>query len=235
MSIHIGAVKGDIAETILLPGDPMRAKFVAESFLDEVSRFNEVRGMYGYTGTYKKRRISVQGSGMGMPSLSIYVHELINDFGVKNLIRIGSCGGLQPDLGLRDIILAQCASTDSSMNRIRFNGMDFAPSASFSLLKTAYDTSVKLKIPVRVGNILSEDSFYQEDPDGWKLWAAYGVLAVEMESSALYTLAARFGVNALTILTVSDNLVTNEHTSSADREKTFTDMMRLALETAVSV
>jgi purine-nucleoside phosphorylase len=235
MSIHIGAKKGDIAETILLPGDPMRARFVAENFLVDPSCYNEVRGMYGYTGTYKGKRVSVQGSGMGMPSLSIYVNELINDFGVKNLMRIGSCGGIQADLGLRDVILAECASTDSSMNRIRFNGMDFAPGASFNLLKNAYDKAVELNIPVRVGNILSEDSFYQADPDTWKLWASYGVLAVEMETSALYTLAARFGVNALTILTVSDNLVTKDLVSSEDREKTFTDMMKLALETAISV
>jgi len=235
MSIHIGAKKGDVAETILLPGDPMRAKFVAENFLERTVCYNEVRGMYGYTGTYKGARISVQGSGMGMPSLSIYVNELINEFGVKNLMRIGSCGGLQPDLGLRDVILAQTASTDSSMNKIRFNGMDFAPCASFTLLKTAYDNAVKLDIPVRVGNILSEDSFYSEDQDDWKLWAKYGVLAVEMESSALYTLAARFGVNALSILTVSDNLVTRDLVSSEDREKTFTDMMKLALETAISI
>ena len=235
MSIHIGAKKGDIAETILLPGDPMRARFVAENFLDEVSCYNEVRGMYGYTGTYKGQRVSVQGSGMGMPSLSIYVNELINEFGVKNLMRIGSCGGIQQDLGLRDVILAECASTDSSMNRIRFNGMDFAPGASFKLLKTAHDNAVRMNIPVKVGNILSEDSFYQADPDAWKLWAAYGVLAVEMETSALYTLAARFGVDALAILTVSDNLVTKDLVSSEDREKSFTDMMKLALETAISV
>lgn len=235
MSIHIGAKKGDIAETILLPGDPMRARFVAENFLDEVSCYNEVRGMFGYTGTFKGQRISVQGSGMGMPSLAIYVNELINDFGVKNLMRIGSCGAIQPELGLRDIILAQCASTDSSMNRIRFNGMDFAPAASFRLLKTAHDNAVKMNIPVTVGNILSEDSFYQADPDTWKLWASYGVLALEMETSALYTLAAKFGVSALTILTVSDNLVSDDLVSSEDREKTFTDMMKLALETAISV
>ena len=235
MSIHIGANRGDIAETILLPGDPMRARFVAETFLDDVSCYNEVRGMYGYTGTYKGKRVSVQGSGMGMPSLSIYVNELISDFGVKNLMRIGSCGGIQPELGLRDIILAQCASTDSSMNRIRFNGMDFAPGASFKLLKAAHDNAVKMDIPVTVGNILSEDSFYQADPDVWKLWASYGVLALEMETSALYTLAARFGVDALTILTVSDNLVTKDLVSSEDREKSFTDMMKLALETAIAV
>ncbi|MBN1685111.1 MAG: purine-nucleoside phosphorylase [Spirochaetales bacterium] len=235
MSIHIGAKKGDIAETILLPGDPLRARFVAEHFLENAVCYNEVRGMYGYTGTYKGKRVSVQGSGMGMPSLSIYVNELVNDYGVKNLMRIGSCGSLQPDVRLRDIVLAQSACTDSSMNRIRFNGMDFAPAASFALLKTAFDNAAELGIPVKVGNILSEDTFYGEDPDGWKLWAAYGVLAVEMESSALYTLAARFGVAALTILTVSDSLVTKEHVSSADREKSFTDMMKLALETAVSI
>ena len=235
MSIHIGAKKGDIAETILLPGDPMRARYVAENFLENAKCYNEVRGMYGYTGLYKGQRVSVQGSGMGMPSLAIYVNELINDFGVKNLMRIGSCGGLQPDLGLRDVLLAQCASTDSSMNRIRFNGMDFAPGASFTLLKAAHDKAEELGIQVKVGNILSEDSFYQEDREGWKLWAKYGVLAVEMESSALYTLAARHGVNALSILTVSDNLVTSEVTTSEEREKTFTDMMKLALETALVI
>lgn len=235
MSIHIGAKKGEIAETILLPGDPLRAKFVAENFLENPVCYNEVRGMYGFTGTYKGSRISVQGSGMGMPTLAIYVNELINEYGVKHLMRIGSCGGLQEDLDLHDILLAQCASTDSSMNRIRFNGMDFAPGASFRLLKTAYDTAGALDIPVKVGNILSEDTFYGEDRDGWKLWARYGVLAVEMETSALYTLAARFGVEALSILTVSDNLVTGSLTSSEEREKSFTGMMRLALETAVAI
>ena len=169
MSIHIGAKKGEIADTILLPGDPLRARFVAENFLQDVKCYNEVRGMYGYTGTYNGTRVSVQGSGMGMPSLEIYVNELINEFGVKNLMRIGSCGGLQPDLGLRDIIITQCASTDSSMNRIRSKGMDFAPCASFKLLKAAHDKAVELDIPVRVGNILSEDSFYQEEADSWKL------------------------------------------------------------------
>ena len=235
MSIHIGAEKGDIAETILLPGDPLRAKFVAENFLDNAACYNEVRGMYGFTGTYRGKRVSVQGSGMGMPTLAIYVNELINDFGVKHLIRIGSCGGLQPFLSLKDVLIAQCASTDSSMNRIRFNGMDFAPGASFRLLKKAYDIAGELEVPVKVGNILSEDSFYCEDRDGWKLWAKYGVLAVEMETSALYTLAARFGVEALSILTVSDNLVTGEATSSEEREKSFTAMMKLALETAAVI
>ena len=235
MSIHIGAEKGQIAETILLPGDPLRAKFVAENFLSDVVCYNEVRGMYGFTGTFKGTRISVQGSGMGMPTLSIYAHELINDFGVKNLVRIGSCGALQPYVELRDILLSLCASTDSAINRHRFGGMDFAPGASFRLLKTAYDTAEKLGIDVKVGNILSEDTFYSEEDDWWKLWAKYGVLAVEMETSALYTLAARFGVDALSILTVSDHLVTGGITTSEEREKTFTGMMDLALETACAL
>lgn len=233
MSVHIGAERGAIAETVLLPGDPLRAKFVAEHFLENAECYNQVRGMLGFTGTYRGKPISVQGTGMGMPSHAIYVHELINDFGVKHLMRIGSCGGMQPDVSLRDVILGQAACTDSSMNRIRFDGMDFAPASSFRLLKTAWDVAAEQELAVRVGSILSSDSFYGEDPDTWKLWAKYGVLAVEMEAAALYTLAARFGVEALAILTVSDDLVTGKATSSEDREKTFTDMMTLALETAV--
>ncbi len=233
MSIHIGAKEGATADTILLPGDPLRAKFVAETMLENPVCYNEVRGMLGYTGTYKDKKVSVQGTGMGMPSHAIYVHELINNYGIKHLMRIGSCGGMQPTVKIRDVLLAQSASTDSSMNRIRFDGMDFAPTASFRLLKTAYDVAEERKVEVKVGNILSSDTFYGEDPDVWKLWARYGVLAVEMESAALYTLAARFGVEALTILTVSDDLVTGEATSSEDREKTFTDMMGVALDTAI--
>lgn len=233
MSIHIGAKPGDIAETILLPGDPLRAKFVAETMLESPICYNEVRGMLGFTGEYKGMRVSVQGTGMGMPSTSIYVHELINDYGVKHLMRVGSCGGLQEKVKIRDVILAQTASTDSSMNRRRFDGMDFAPCASFRMMKTAHDVAEGLGIAVRVGNILSTDTFYGENPDDWKLWARYGMLAVEMESSALYTIAARYGAEALTILTVSDDLVTGEATSSHDRERTFTDMMRIALDTAL--
>ncbi len=233
MSIHIGAAKDEIAETILLPGDPLRAKYVAENMLEDASCYNQVRGMLGYTGSYQGKKVSVQGTGMGMASHAIYVHELINEYGVKHLIRIGSCGGMQEFIKLRDVLLVQTASTDSNMNRIRFNGMDFAPCASFRLLKTAYDIAENENVQVKVGPILSTDIFYGEDPDEWKLWAKYGVLAVEMETSALYTLASRFGVEALTILTVSDDLVTGEATTSEDREKTFTEMMRVALETAV--
>jgi len=232
LSIHIGAKKGDIAETILLPGDPLRAKFVAETFLDEVVCYNEVRGMYGYTGTYKGKKVSVQGSGMGIPSISIYANELITEYDVKNLIRIGTCGAMQEDIQLREVILAMSASTDSNINKIRFNNMDYAPTANFDLLLKAYNCAVKENIPVRVGNILSADTFYGDDPDGWRLWAKFGVLAVEMEAAALYTLAAKYNVNALTILTVSDSMVTKEQTTAEERQKNLIKMIEIALETA---
>ncbi len=232
MSIHIGAKEGDIAKTVLLPGDPLRAKFIADTFLKDVSQYNNVRGMYGFTGTYKGKRISVQGSGMGVPSISIYTDELINNYQVKNLIRVGSCGSLQADVKVRDIVLAMSSSTDSNINNIRFQGRDFAPTASFDLLKKAYDKASDMGITPKVGNILTSDTFYHDDPDSWKLWAKFGVLAVEMETTALYTLAAKYGVNALTILTVSDSLVTREETTSEEREKTFTQMMEIALEIA---
>lgn len=230
MSIHIGAKPGDIAETILLPGDPMRAKFVAENMLDNAVCYNQVRGMLGFTGAYHGKRVSVQGTGMGIPSISIYVNELISEYGVKNLIRIGTCGALQPDLKLRDILLAMSASTDASFNKLRFGGKDYAPTASFLLLKKAYDAARQKDIAVKVGNILSSDTFYVDNPDSWKIWADFGVLAVEMETAALYTLAARFGANALTILTVSDSLVTHQAESSEAREKAFIQMAEIALE-----
>ena len=232
MSIHIGAKQGDIAETILLPGDPLRAKHIAENYLENAVCYNEVRGMYGYTGTYKGKKISVQGTGMGVPSISIYVNELITDYNVKNLIRIGSCGSLQEYIKVRDIVFAMTSSTDSAINKLRFDGMDFAPTASFDLLKKAYDVAVGKNISPKVGNILTSDTFYGDDPASWKKWAAFGVLAVEMETTALYTLAAKYHVNALTILTVSDSLVTGELTTSEERQKTFTDMMEIALELA---
>ncbi len=232
MSIHIGAKQGDIAETILLPGDPLRAKHIAENYLDNAVCYNEVRGMYGYTGTYKGKKISVQGTGMGVPSISIYVNELITNYNVKNLIRIGSCGSLQEYIKVRDIVFAMTSSTDSAINKLRFDGMDFAPTASFDLLKKAYDVAVSKNISPKVGNILTSDTFYGDDPDSWKKWAAFGVLAVEMETTALYTLAAKYNVNALTILTVSDSLVSGELTTSEERQKTFTDMMEIALELA---
>ncbi|HDP36459.1 MAG TPA: purine-nucleoside phosphorylase [Candidatus Atribacteria bacterium] len=232
MSIHIGAKEGDIASTVLLPGDPLRAKYIAENFLTDAICYNEVRGMYGYTGNYKGKRISVQGTGMGIPSISIYVNELITNYKAKNLIRIGSCGSMQADIRIRDVILAMSASTDSSINKIRFHGMDYASTVNFDLLKRAYDITLKKNIPVKVGSVLTTDTFYHDDPNSWKHWANYGILAVEMETAVLYTLAAKFQVNALSILTVSDSLVTREETTSEERQKTFNQMAEVALELA---
>lgn len=188
--------------------------------------------MFGFTGTYKGKRVSVQGTGMGIPSISIYANELITEYGVQNLIRIGTCGAMQEDIHLKDVILAMSASTDSSMNKIRFNNMDFAPTASFSLLLRAYNNAVKADIPVKVGNIFSTDTFYGDNPEDWKHWAEFGVLAVEMEAAALYTLAAKYKVNALAILTVSDSLITHELSTAEERQKTFRKMIEIALETA---
>ncbi|MFC2095607.1 purine-nucleoside phosphorylase [Candidatus Bipolaricaulota bacterium] len=230
MSIHIGAKPGDIAQSVLLPGDPLRAKFIAETFLEKATCFNKVRGMLGFTGSYQGKRISVMGTGMGIPSHSIYVNELINEYDVKTLIRVGTCGALQEELVHGDVVLAMAASSDSHMNRLRFAGMDFAPTASFDLLLKAYEVAKSDNATVRVGNILSSDAFYHDDPNSWQMWAAFGVLVVEMETAGLYTLAAKFGVEALSILTVSDNLVSGERASSEQREKSFTRMMRIALE-----
>ncbi|WP_088186160.1 purine-nucleoside phosphorylase [Desulfosporosinus sp. FKA] len=235
MSIHIGAKEGEIARTVLLPGDPLRAKFIAETFLQDVVCYNEVRGMFGFTGTYQGKRVSVQGTGMGMPSISIYVNELITEFKVQNLIRIGTCGAMQEDIHLKDVILAMSTSTDSNMNKLRFNTMDYAPTANFSLLMKAYNNAQKLGVPVRVGNILSTDTFYGDEPDDWKQWAKFGVLAVEMEAAALYTLAAKFNVRALGIMTVSDSFITHEITTSEERQKTFRNMIEIALETALEL
>ncbi len=229
---HITANAGDVAETILLPGDPLRAKHIAETMLDDVVCYNKVRNMFGYTGSYKGKRVSVQGTGMGMPSISIYAHELINVFGVKNLIRVGSCGAFQPELKLRDVIIAMSASSNSGINKNRFKGMDFAPTASFDLLKRAYDSAQAKGINVHVGGILSSDVFYDDDPEAWKHWASYGLLAVEMEAAALYTLAAKFKVNALALLTVSDSLVHKLEDPPEDREKSYTQMFEIALELA---
>lgn len=235
MSVHINAKEGQIAESILLPGDPLRAKFIAENFLQDVICYNEVRGMYGFTGTYKGKKVSVQGTGMGIPSISIYVNELIQSYGVKNLIRVGTCGSFQESVKVRDMVIGMAASTDSNINKIRFNGRDFAPTASFKLLKKAYDIAVEKGIEPKVGNIFSSDTFYHDDPDAWKHWAKFGCLAVEMEAAGLYTLAAKYGVDALTILTVSDHLITGELTTAEERQKTFTSMMEVALETIHSL
>ncbi len=234
MSIHIAAAKGQIAESILLPGDPLRAKFIAETYLEGPERFNEVRNMFGYTGTYKGERVSVMGTGMGMPSLSIYVNELIKDYGVKKLVRVGTCGALSPEIKVRDMILGLSASTDSAINKVRFRGMDYAPAPSFRLLDAAFRAAKERKLPVHVGKIISSDSFYTEESDQWKLWARFGVIGVEMEAAELYTLAAKYGVEALAVLTVSDHLVTREETSSAEREKTFRSMIEVGLHAALA-
>lgn len=234
MSIHNEAKPEEIAESVLIAGDPLRAKFIAENYLTDAKCYNHVRNMLGYTGIYKGKRISVQGSGMGMPSMSIYVHELINEYNVKRLMRIGTCGSFQPGVKIRELILAQGASTDSAMNKHVFQGADYAPLASFELLRDAYDKGMEKNLTMHVGNVLSSDIFYAEIPpiDYYRKWIAYGILAVEMETAALYTLGARFGVETLSVLTVSDNLVTGEHASSEDREKSFDKMMTLALEVA---
>lgn len=232
MSIHIAAKRGEIAETVLLPGDPRRAEHIAKHFLQGAERYNSVRSMSGFTGYYREKPISVQGSGMGQPSLGIYVHELIHDFGVKRIIRVGSCGALNGSVLLRDIVLAQGACTDSNLNRRRFKGLDFAPIASFELLYQAALLAGQMGIRFRVGNVLATDNFYADglDPNEWKLWRKYGVLAVEMESAELYTLAAEAGIQALSILTVSDDLETLQGLPASDRETSFNDMIELALE-----
>lgn len=236
MSTHIGAAKGDIAEVVLMPGDPMRAKFVAENFLEGAVCYSEVRGMYGFTGTYKGKRVSVQGSGMGIPSFIIYANELIDFYGVKKILRIGTCGSINLDAKIRDVIIGMSACTTSAINRTRFMGYDFAPTADFKLLKTAYDVAMEqnLECGVHVGPILSTDEFYGHDEGLEQKYSDYGVLGVEMEAAGLYTVAQQKHIQALAILTVSDHILTGEATSSEEREKTFTDMMKIALETAVS-
>jgi len=234
MSIHINAKPGDIAESVLLPGDPLRAKFIAENFLEDVKLYNEVRGMLGYTGFYKGKRVSVQGTGMGLPSISIYLHELMRDFGVQKLMRIGTCGTINENVNLKDVVLGQASSTDSSMNLLRFDGKSFAPIADFELLKDAYDFAEANNMNVKVGNILASDTFYDDDyvKDPYQKWRDFGVMVVEMESAALYTLAAKYGRKALTLLTVSDNLITGEKCTAEERQHSFTDMMKIALEIA---
>jgi purine-nucleoside phosphorylase len=235
MSTHIGAERGQIAERVLLPGDPLRAKWIAEKYLDGATCYNTVRNMLGFTGTYRGVPVSVQGSGMGMPSCSIYTHELINDFGVTTLIRVGTCGALVDSLELRDVIAASGASTDSAMNRLRFGGViDYAPVADFSLLRSAVDSAERRDIELKVGPIFAADAFYSDSPGLYDKLAEYGVLAVEMETSALYTIASRFRARALTVLTVSDHIRRGTHTSAHDREQTFGGMVEIALDAIVT-
>ncbi len=235
MSIHIQAKPGQIAPIVLLPGDPLRAKFIAQTMLENSFCFNEVRGMLGFTGTFNGKQVSVMGTGMGIPSHSIYVTELICDYQVKNLIRVGTCGALQADMKIGDVILAMTASTDSNINHLRFSGMDFAPAADFELLTAAFQAATQMGEKVYVGNVLSSDLFYNEDKNWWKIWANNGILGVEMETSALYSLAARYGVRALSILTVSDNIVASQVASQEQREKGFPLMAKIALQVAQSL
>jgi purine-nucleoside phosphorylase len=232
MSTHISAAPGQVAPLVLMPGDPLRARWIAETFLDDAECYSQVRGMYGFTGSYRGERVSVQGSGMGLPSLSIYAHELFSEYDVRTAVRVGSCGALREELGLRDIVLASGACTDSSMNRIRFDGLDYAPVADFGLLRAAHAAAEARDLPVqvKVGLIFSSDSFYSARPELTRRMAEYGALAVEMEASALYTLAAKFGRRALTVCTVSDHILTGEQTTSQEREQTFGDMVEIALD-----
>ena len=223
MSIHIGAKEGDIVETVLLPGDPKRAKWIAENYLENAFCYTDIRGMLGFTGTYKGKRISVQGTGMGIPSISIYITELMKDYGVKNLIRVGSAGSYQEDIKVRDVVIAMSTSTDSNINNRRFNGANFSPTVNFELFR------------IKAGNVLTSDEFYNDDSDYYKKWADFGILAVEMETAGLYTLAAKYKAKALSILTISDSLVSPEITSAEEREKTFSEMIELALEIAVRI
>ena len=235
MSTHIGGEPGAVAPRVLLPGDPLRARWIAEAFLDDARCYTSVRNMLGYTGTFRGERISVQGTGMGMPSLSIYATELIGEYGARQLVRVGSCGALVEDLAVRDVVLAISASTDSAINRIRFEGLDYAASADFALLRTAYDIALSRGVSARVGPIFSADSFYSDRPELLERFASYGVIAVEMETNALYTLAAKNGRQALAICTVSDHLKTGEETTAQEREATFFEMVEVALETMLAV
>ena len=221
MSIHIEAEKGAIAETVLLPGDPLRAKWIAETFLEDPICYNKIRGMLGYTGTYKGKRVSVQGTGMGIPSALIYCHELINDYGVQNLIRVGSAGSCQKDVKIRDVIIAMAASSTSGINNSRFLNADYSPTANFELFMKAALYAKENNILVKAGNVLSADEFYDDNFDNYKKWANFGILCVEMEAAGLYTIAAKFKVKALAILTISDSLVTNERTTAEERESSF--------------
>lgn len=234
MSWHIGAKsKDEIAERVLMPGDPLRAKHIAKTFLEDVKEYSHIRNMLGFTGLYKGTRVSIQGSGMGMPSMSIYATELITDFGVKKIIRTGTCGALQTTIHVRDVVIAQATTTDSSMVRNIFtHGMTFAPTGSFSMLERAVQSARDLKVPFHVGNVLSQDRLYDDEIDLNKL-SAYGVLAAEMETAALYLVAAKYKIEALGIFTVSNHILTGVETSASDRETSFNDMAHIGLETVI--
>jgi purine-nucleoside phosphorylase len=232
MTIHIGAEKDDIADVVLMPGDPYRAKWAAETFLTDAKCVHEVRGMFGFTGLWNGNRVTIQGSGMGMPSMSIYANELIRDFDVQTLIRIGSCGGMQPHVKVRDVILAMTASTVATPSSTIFKELNFAPCADYGLLAAAAEAAKSMDVDVHVGGIYSSDTFYDERPDLNKEMQRHGVLGVEMEAAELYILAARYGRRALGVMTVSDHLLTGEALPADQRERSFGDMIGIALTAA---
>ncbi|WP_203135362.1 purine-nucleoside phosphorylase [Microbacterium sp. JZ31] len=236
MSTHIAAQPGQIAPIVLFPGDPLRAKWIAENFLEDAELYSETRGMLGFTGSWRGQRVSVQGSGMGQPSMAIYANELFDAYDVQTVVRVGSCGALTERVGLRDIIIANGACTDSAINRVRFHGQDYAPVADFSLLRAAVEASEELPLQnrVHVGLLFSSDQFYSTRPELTEPLVAHGALAVEMETSGLYTLAAYRQRRALSICTVSDHLVTGEETTALEREQTFADMIEIALRAATA-
>ena len=230
---HINAEMGDFADVVLMPGAPLRAKYIAETFLQDVRQVNNVRGMLGFTGAYKGRKISVMGHGMGIPSCSIYAKELITDFGVKTLIRVGSCGAVMDDVKLRDVVIGMGACTDSKVNRQRFKDHDFAAIADYDLVHNAVEAAKARNVNVRVGNLFSADLFYSPDPDMFKVMEKYGILGVEMEAAGIYGVAAEFGARALTICTVSDHIKTGEQTTSEERQTTFNEMIEIALDSVL--
>ena len=232
MSLHIEAKPGEIADRILLPGDPLRAKYIAENFFEDAKQYTGIRNILGFTGTYKGKRVSVQGTGMGIPSISIYAHELIHDYNVKKLVRVGTCGAMHKSVKLRDVVIAQATSTDSSIIRNIFGNINYAPIADYELLAAAVESAKNNSMPVKVGNVISVDRFYDDDIDNSKL-TRYGIIAVEMEAAALYTLAAEAGVQALALFTASDHLVTGERCTTEERQTSFTDMMKVALDAII--
>lgn len=230
---HINAQDGAFAETVLMPGDPLRAKYIAETYLENAELVTDVRNMFGYTGFYKGQRISVMGHGMGIPSCSIYTKELITEYGVKNIIRIGSCGAVRSDVKVRDVIIGMGACTDSKVNRMRFKDHDFAAIADYELLRNAVQAADTLGVPVKVGNLFSADLFYTPDPQMFDVMEKYGVLGVEMEAAGIYGVAAEYGARALAICTVSDHIKSGEQTTAEERQNTFNEMMQIALESVL--
>jgi len=231
---HINAEDGAFAETILLPGDPLRAKYIAETFLDDAVQVTDVRNMLGFTGHYKGKKISVMGSGMGIPSCSIYATELITEYGVKNIIRVGTCGSVSKNIKLLDVVIGMGACTDSKVNRIRFNNHDFAAIASYELLQKAVTSAKAHGVTAQVGNIFSADLFYSPEQDAFDLYEKFNILGIEMEAAGLYGVAAEYGANALCILTVSDHIRTGEKASAEDRQNSFNDMLIIALDSVVA-